>query len=524
MTSDLPPTGGSQPPPESSPAGPTDPAVPPTGTTQTDPPPSSPPPPSSGSSGHGWSGHGWSGHGSSEFTSSGHPTDDFFNRIRSVGMVRPDDGRWVAGVAAAVARRWDVDPILVRGLFVATTLLGGIGVIIYGLAWLLLPQDDGRIHVQQAIRGDITAGFLGAFVLSLAAIGSGGGPGPWHNGFWLPGGPILVILAVGGLFWLSKQTPKPGETATEPPLSPPAYGSPAGPATTATAPNAWTLATQRASEASRQAVEDARRRSAESTQAAKSRRARSAPSKLIVRLTLGTALLLAAAILVIGNSQDWIAPTGVIATASALAVVAVGVIASGLSGRRAAGLAGIGILLTIGTTAGVGADHAGVRSGQHNTLVGQQEWFPSTPAEAERQFNLLVGEGTLDLRDPAILKSASPASPLLVRVRVGAGHLSVVLPEDTSSSVDLTLAAGQVVYPDGSTKDFNNSRSGGPRRGDDSQMLKVGPAGSPTLIVDVEQGAGQLEIRTSSENDVPTPSPTPSVTGSASPSPTPTKK
>jgi phage shock protein PspC (stress-responsive transcriptional regulator) len=533
MTSDLPPTGGSQPPPEPTPGEPSGPAAasaPSAPTTSYDPPPAS--------------------------GSSGHASDDFFNRIRSAGVTRPDDGRWVAGVAAGLARRWDVDPILVRGGFVALSIFGGIGVIVYGLAWLLLPQDDGRIHVQQAIRGDITAGFIGALILSLAAIGGGGGPGPWHDGFWFgwafPGGLLITAAVIFGIWWLAKRSsqnpqapgqttgwPAPGTgtgtgttaTGTTPPGTTashgaPAYGSPSAapgaPYTSAGPPtNAWAAAGQQAAEASRRAGEAARLKAAEATSASAARRARTAPSKPLVRLTLGIALLIAAAILVIGNAADWDQPIGVIAAASALAVVAAGIIASGLLGRRAAGLAGVGLLLTIGTLAGTGAENAGVRAGQNLTIIGSQVWEPRSPEAAQSQFNLGVGEATLWLTDPAVVSSASTSSPIRVTVRAGAGRVVVYVPEDVTTRFDLKLGAGEAAYPDGTTYRFNEGRGG--NRGDGTQQRLVGPPGQPRIIVDIQQGAGQIDLRTASGRVVtplPTPSAAPTPTGSARPVPT----
>jgi phage shock protein PspC (stress-responsive transcriptional regulator) len=511
MTSDLPPTGGSQPSPEPTSAGPSGPAH--SG-------PAAPAAPGPAAP-------------DQEYPPSGHGSDDFFNRIRATGATRPDDGRWIAGVAAGLARRWEVDPILVRGGFVALTFAGGLGVVLYGLAWLLLPQDDGRIHVQQAIRGDITIGFVGALILSLAAIGSGGGGGPWHDGFWFnwsfPGALILAALVVFGIWWLAKRETD-GVTGSTPSTWA-AVGHQAGQqAATASrqagqrAAEASRQAGQRAADASRQAGELARIRAEERTAAAKARRARTGPSKTIVRLTLGIALLTAAAILVIGNANDWSEPVGLIAAASALAVVATGVIVSGLNGRRAAGLAGVGLLLTVGVLAGAGADNAGVRSGQNLTVIGDTVWRPSTPSSAESQFNLGVGEGTLWLTNPAILRDATEADPLEVNVRVGAGHLTVIVPDSVSARLDVAIAAGNLSYPDGNSYRFNDSDDN--YRGAEQQRVSTGPAGSPRLIVDIQQGAGEVDLRTASGTSIttiPAPSPTASP-GSppATPAPAPT--
>ena len=37
--------------------------------------------------------------------------NDFFDRIRSLGVFRPDEGRWGAGVAAGLARRDSESPV-----------------------------------------------------------------------------------------------------------------------------------------------------------------------------------------------------------------------------------------------------------------------------------------------------------------------------------------------------------------------------------------------------------------------------
>ena len=45
----------------------------------------------------------------------------------------------VAGVCAGLAERLGVDPLLLRAAFVAATAAGGVGVVAYGVCWLLLP-------------------------------------------------------------------------------------------------------------------------------------------------------------------------------------------------------------------------------------------------------------------------------------------------------------------------------------------------------------------------------------------------
>ena len=58
-------------------------------------------------------------------------------------LVRPRENRMVAGVAAGVARYFDVDPTVVRIVFaillVITWFTAGLA---YAAAWLLMPEEE----------------------------------------------------------------------------------------------------------------------------------------------------------------------------------------------------------------------------------------------------------------------------------------------------------------------------------------------------------------------------------------------
>ena len=125
----------------------------------------------------------------------------FFDRVRGYGAVRPDDGRWAAGVAAGLARRWGLDPLLVRGAFVLLTIFGGFGLFLYGLGWLFLPQPDGRIHAQEVLRGTVTAGFVGGVLCLVADTGGGFAWGGWDGGPRPFGGGLVGLIIVGVVVW-----------------------------------------------------------------------------------------------------------------------------------------------------------------------------------------------------------------------------------------------------------------------------------------------------------------------------------
>jgi len=56
-------------------------------------------------------------------------------------LYRPRDDRMVAGVCSGIARRFNIDPAIVRILFVASLFLPGPQILIYLVAWLLMPDE-----------------------------------------------------------------------------------------------------------------------------------------------------------------------------------------------------------------------------------------------------------------------------------------------------------------------------------------------------------------------------------------------
>jgi phage shock protein PspC (stress-responsive transcriptional regulator) len=56
-------------------------------------------------------------------------------------LVRPRQGRMVAGVCAGIARRFGWSTGTVRLVFVLSCLLPGPQVLVYLILWVLMPQD-----------------------------------------------------------------------------------------------------------------------------------------------------------------------------------------------------------------------------------------------------------------------------------------------------------------------------------------------------------------------------------------------
>ncbi|OLT13574.1 hypothetical protein BJF78_21905 [Pseudonocardia sp. CNS-139] len=126
---------------------------------------------------------------------------------------RPRDDRQIAGVASAIARRYDIDPVLVRVGFVVAAF-SGIGAALYIAGWILLPEEQAVPGAPARRRGPQFFVLAGLGVAAAITIGSifGGDNGP---GFVLP----LIAVAVL-LFLLHRsrggRTGQPPQTAAAP--------------------------------------------------------------------------------------------------------------------------------------------------------------------------------------------------------------------------------------------------------------------------------------------------------------------
>ena len=57
-------------------------------------------------------------------------------------LVRPRQGRMLAGVCAGLAQRFGMSAGMIRLLFLLSLLLPGTQVIVYLILWILMPNED----------------------------------------------------------------------------------------------------------------------------------------------------------------------------------------------------------------------------------------------------------------------------------------------------------------------------------------------------------------------------------------------
>ncbi|GAA2057078.1 PspC domain-containing protein [Leifsonia soli] len=121
----------------------------------------------------------------------------FFDWMRGLGIVRADG--WLGGVSAGVAYRLGIDPLIVRGIIVVAGILGAPVLLLYAAAWALLPDRDGRIHLQQLFDGDFQPPMVAIGVMALLSLL------PWTSGVWWADGPFWNVPvwgdAIGRVIW-----------------------------------------------------------------------------------------------------------------------------------------------------------------------------------------------------------------------------------------------------------------------------------------------------------------------------------
>ncbi len=64
-------------------------------------------------------------------------------RLGNIGyhrMYRDPDNRIIAGVCSGMAAYWRIDPWIVRVIFIIISLPGGLGILIYVILWIVLPE------------------------------------------------------------------------------------------------------------------------------------------------------------------------------------------------------------------------------------------------------------------------------------------------------------------------------------------------------------------------------------------------
>jgi signal transduction histidine kinase/phage shock protein PspC (stress-responsive transcriptional regulator) len=129
----------------------------------------------------------------------------------AVPLRRDPAGGVLAGVAAGIARRLGIDPIIVRVGFVALSAVGGAGLALYLVAWAVMPGEGSeRTPIEKiAARGETWLAVTGAVLLMLAALLLLRTWGLWFSDQFVF--PLILAAAGGALIWRQATAPDEGE-------------------------------------------------------------------------------------------------------------------------------------------------------------------------------------------------------------------------------------------------------------------------------------------------------------------------
>ncbi|WP_268871349.1 PspC domain-containing protein [Cryobacterium roopkundense] len=406
----------------------------------------------------------------------------------------------MAGVCGGLAARAGIPQFVVRLIAVILVLLGAPAVFAYAAGWALLPDADGRIHAEDAIRGRFEPVMIAIGLLLVVSFV------PFSPNYWWSAGsanPVLPVwlattfavvwsvLIVGAIVWLIiylsvKSTT--GATTTSVPAS---ASAPAESTTDAAAPapaptSNW-QATMRQNEA-RAEQNRLRRESYQAGQAerAAARRARR-PGAGLTAIVLGIALISGAVAALVFSAGVWSQAALTLGIAVILGLIALGMVVLGFRGRESGALSGYAFLAVVALlVAGI------VPANVQFVLIGSPTWFAIAPTEVDAHsgYALLVGQATLDLSgldDGPMMFMRSNASQS-INVWAGVGQTRIILPEHAPVLVDTTAVIGAV--------DYSGSRSGQDQQGillHDARLFNSNNSLVPT-VVHVRSFVGQVSI------------------------------
>jgi phage shock protein PspC (stress-responsive transcriptional regulator) len=411
--------------------------------------------------------------------------DRFFSWMRSLVLQRQPG--WIGGVCAGIAARLGIDPLIVRGIVVVVAVLGGPAFILYAAAWLLLPDQNDKIHLEQLIRGKLEspiAGIGALVLLSLLPVTQGfwfAGAAYWGQPFWGDSivralWTIVVLgLVVWFVVWIARRaggsttpTVSPATTDARPdtipqPLPDDAAGfvTPLLAAPPAGAPAeelaAWReqqeswraereeFRRQKASErmtAERARREDARQRRILGHDAHLELRARTRPHPLFSFIVVGVALIAGGLVALTfdGGSLDLAAVLASCATAAA--VLAIGVIVSGAIGKRSGGMGSLAVTALIPLIV-----VAVFPPSSHVIYSGDTHLVPADSAGVAETYYVGVGDVELDLRhyfDDSPPPDRQGRDTEQITLYVGSGDATVLLPGDVAVGVDASVGYGSI--------------------------------------------------------------------------------
>lgn len=406
---------------------------------------------------------------------------------------RPDDG-WFGGVCAGVAEYFNVDPVIVR-IAAVVLLFSGPGGPAYVVAWIFIPAAQGpvpnatpRVAIDRNDRGTQAFGVV-LLIIAISVFFEG----EWWRNWLLPS----ALIGLGA--WLLLR--RADDDATKPPAAPPPAPTPS--------PTAWAWGAAPGDARAPEVIDAADiEGSADDTtalaaagdvelddgtpppppappwEALSQPQPPPGPPMPIApgrRWALGSSVF--GAVLVwaaVAFLADVTVETGL---AGGLLIIGIGfVLGAFVGGSRGLILPALIIAAALALTAAVDIPLSGP--------VGQQRWTPQRLADVEDEYEVSMGEGVLDL-GAVDIRAGERVS---VDVRIGLGHLVVLVPDGMAVDVTTDVGAGESAVLD--------LRQSGV--GFTTDQHASGDPTSGTLVLDLQVGMGQIEVRRTADGTTST--------------------
>ncbi|MFJ3722256.1 PspC domain-containing protein [Streptomyces sp. NPDC090045] len=397
----------------------------------------------------------------------------------------------LAGVCGGLGRYFDLDPVVFRIVLGVLAVTGGVGLIFYGFAWLLLPQEgeddsEAKKLLTGRVEGATLAAVFAALVgcaLFLSMLDNGG----------LAVFSVLAALALGGAAYWSQRhrhtfPPKAEDAAGHRPPTPETQAPP-----TPGGPSWWrdplvkdgTTGPVGSTGYLWGPDDDAVAAGAPGPVAAAAPAA--APAAPRPRGGIGGRVFVLALLAgTVSTASVWEGSTLghalQVGLAGALAVFGLGLAVSSFKGRT-----GFGTVLLAVITAGLLAVASALPS-EIGTDWRRTEWRPAAVADVRPSYEAGTGLAVLDLSRLDVPKGAT----VPVRASLDAGQLRVILPREVTAEADVTVRLGDIHMPGETSRDVR-IRSGG-----EHQRATLAPAAGTeaggTIELHLNTGVGQVEV------------------------------
>ncbi|MCL3995224.1 PspC domain-containing protein [Streptomyces lavenduligriseus] len=377
-------------------------------------------------------------------------------RPRLPERFRRDRGhKMIAGVCAGLGRQTDMDPVIFRITLAVLSATGGLGLIFYGFAWLLVPyEDEEENEVRKLFTGRVDGQALAAVLFAL--VGCGIFLTMLRNGGVLAFATVLSLLLAGAGYWSRRR----GAADHDPLAAQAAADAPPeaqAPPVVTFYPSWWRDpivkdGTHVGGTGYLWGPGDVRGRDLTSVldvgiatpwthPGAIPPPAAEPPRPRGPRWIGGWVFLLALLAGGLGTWSGWHThPLGTNLQAGlscALAVFGLGMAFSAFLGRTGAGTV-FWALVTAALLAGAAALPRDITADWKEAT-----WKPGAVAQVRSEYDLGTGRGTLDLTrvHPA------PGQTVATDARVGAGNLKVIVPADVTVRMDLDVGVGDIRLP-----------------------------------------------------------------------------